>query len=139
MLEPQSAGTQSETDGISFFNRDHVISVTIHQGEIAVTTTAGPEIKIPASPATISRFADELTMDVQSNFVSIATTTAGTDTVQSLSCNSWDIFPYKLFLNPDFSFRLALEIRDLLSVMSWPVIGQTVSRPSCFLARKVPI
>jgi hypothetical protein len=127
---------------VSFLNSDHVISVTIHhvrgqtdspwRGEIAVTTTAGPEIKIPASPATISRFADELTMDVQSNFVSIAATTAGTDTVRSLSCNSWHLFPYKLFLNPDFSFRLALEIRDLLSVMSWPVIGQTVSRQSCF-------
>jgi hypothetical protein len=37
-----------------------------------VTTTAGTKITIPASPAMIAKFADELANDVQSNFVSIA-------------------------------------------------------------------
>jgi hypothetical protein len=107
---------------VSFLNSDHVISVTIHQGESAVTTTAGPEIKIPASPATISRFADppsycygatsELAKDVQSNFVWIA---AGTDTVRSVSHNSCYIFSYKLFLNPDSPFGLPRDSRLTIS------------------------
>jgi hypothetical protein len=39
-----------------------------------VTTTAGTKITIPASAAMITKFADELANDVQSNFVSIAST-----------------------------------------------------------------
>jgi hypothetical protein len=35
-----------------------------------------PKITIPASPATLEKFADELTNSVQSNFVSIASTPA---------------------------------------------------------------
>jgi hypothetical protein len=81
MPKAQSAETKSRSDGISFFNRDHIVSVTIKDREIIVTTTAGKEIRIPASPATIAKFADppsyrygatgELTNDIQSNFVSI--------------------------------------------------------------------
>ena len=84
MLEPQIIGTQSETDGISFFNRDHIILVTIHhvrgqtdspwRGEIVVTTTAGTRITILASSATLAKFVDDLANHVESNFVSIATT-----------------------------------------------------------------
>jgi hypothetical protein len=60
------------TDRISFLNRDHIVLVTIDHGEIIVTTTAEREIRIPASPATIAKFADELANDIQSNFVSIS-------------------------------------------------------------------
>jgi hypothetical protein len=59
---------------VSFLNRDHIISVTIHNAEIIVTTTAGTKITIPASPAMMTKFADELANSVQSNFVSIAST-----------------------------------------------------------------
>jgi hypothetical protein len=55
-----------------FLNRDHIISVTIHGGEIVVLTTASTEITIPASPATLEKFVDDLSNHVESNFVSIA-------------------------------------------------------------------
>jgi hypothetical protein len=57
---------------ISFLNRDHIISVTIHHGEMIVITTAGTKIMIPASPATPEKFADDLAHDINSNFISIA-------------------------------------------------------------------
>ena len=60
------------SDAVSFLNRDHIVSVTIHRGEIIVTTTAGSEIRIPASPSAIAQFTDELANSVQSNFVSIS-------------------------------------------------------------------
>ena len=76
MLEPLSTGTRSETDGISFLNRDHIVSVTIQRGEIVVTTTVGTKITIPASTATLAKFVDDLANHVDSNFVSVATTAA---------------------------------------------------------------
>jgi len=72
MLEPKSADVKAEAGAISYFNRDHIISVTIHDGDIVITTTAGTKITIPASASTIARFADDLANSVQSNFVAIA-------------------------------------------------------------------
>lgn len=60
------------TDAISFLNRDHIVSVTIHHGEIVVTTTTGTKINIPASAATLEKFVDDLANHVESNFVPIA-------------------------------------------------------------------
>lgn len=60
------------SDAVSFLNRDHIVSVTICHGEIIVATTTGGEIRIPASPSTITQFSDELANSVQSNFVSIS-------------------------------------------------------------------
>ena len=57
---------------ISFINRDHIVSVVVAGGEIIVNTDDGRMIRIPASNATIARFADDLSNNVQSNFVSIA-------------------------------------------------------------------
>jgi hypothetical protein len=59
------------SDAVSFFNRDHIVSVTICRGEIIVTTTTAGEIRIPASLSAIAQFTDELANCVQSNFVSI--------------------------------------------------------------------
>jgi hypothetical protein len=59
------------TDAVSFLNRDHIVSVTIHHGEIVVTTIAGTKITIPASAATLDKFVDELANHVESNFLSI--------------------------------------------------------------------
>jgi hypothetical protein len=64
------------TDTVSFLNRDHIVLVTVHHGEIVVTTTAGTKITIPASGATLAKFVDDLANHVESNFVSIATTAA---------------------------------------------------------------
>ena len=69
MLTEDNAGKE-----VTFLNRDHIISVTIRNSEIVVTTTVGSKITIPVSPAMIAKFADELANDVQSNFVSIAST-----------------------------------------------------------------
>jgi hypothetical protein len=69
----QSSDVEAGTN-ISFFNRDHIVSVSIRDGEIVVTTTAGTKITIPSSPAMIAKFVDELANDIQSNFVSIAST-----------------------------------------------------------------
>jgi hypothetical protein len=63
---------------MSFFNRDHVVVVTIENAQIVVTTTLGVKITIPASAATLARFVDDLANHIQSNFVSI--TPAGDDT-----------------------------------------------------------
>ena len=52
-LTPRIPSIGAET--VSFLNRDHIISVTIHEGEIVVLTTAGTEITIPASAETIAR------------------------------------------------------------------------------------
>ena len=60
------------TETVSFLNRDHIISVTIHESEIVVLTTAGTQITIPASAATLEKFVDDLANHVESNFVSIA-------------------------------------------------------------------
>ena len=57
---------------LCFLNRDHIVFVIIQQDEILMTTAAGRDIRIPATPAMIARFADELANDIQSNFVSIA-------------------------------------------------------------------
>jgi hypothetical protein len=65
--EVASIGTES----VSFLNRDHIVLVTIDEGEIIVTTTAGTKITIPASPATLEKFVDDLANHVESNFVSI--------------------------------------------------------------------
>ena len=59
------------TEKVSFLNRDHIVSVTIHHGEITVTTTAGTTLTIPASRKTIDEFVDDLANHVESNFVSI--------------------------------------------------------------------
>lgn len=80
MLELERAEIKGETDVISFFNRDHIISVTIRNSEIVIVTTAGTKITVPASPALIAKFADELTNDIQSNFVSITSTPRQTAT-----------------------------------------------------------
>jgi len=64
-----STGT-AET--ISFLNRDHIISVVVHHGEIIVTTTAGDKLTIPVSRAVLEKFVDDLVNHVASNFVSIA-------------------------------------------------------------------
>lgn len=71
-MTPEVASIGRET--VSFLNRDHIVLVTIGHGEIAVTTTAGIKITIPASAATLERFVDELANHVESNFVSIAST-----------------------------------------------------------------
>ena len=74
MLESESADVKAEAGAISYFNRDHIVLVTIGEGEIVVTTTAGTTISIPASGATLEKFVDDLANHVASNFVSIATT-----------------------------------------------------------------
>jgi hypothetical protein len=61
-----------EQPEVCFLNRDHIVLVTIGQGEIVVTTTAGTKITIPASAATLAKFVDDLANHVESNFVSIA-------------------------------------------------------------------
>jgi hypothetical protein len=61
-----------ESDAISFLNRDHIVLVTINQKEIVITTSVGMKITIPASPAVLAKFMDELANDVDSNFVSLA-------------------------------------------------------------------
>ena len=58
-------------NGVSFLNRDHIVLVTIGNGEIVVTTTAGRTITIPVSAATLEKFVDDLANHVESNFVSI--------------------------------------------------------------------
>ena len=65
---------KTEMDGVSFLNRDHLVLVTIGEGEIIVTTTAGTTITIPASGATIEKFVDDLANNVESNFVAVAAT-----------------------------------------------------------------
>jgi hypothetical protein len=60
-----------DRDVISFLRRDHVALVTITQTEIAVTTTLGVKVTIPASAGTLAKFVDELANHVESNFVSI--------------------------------------------------------------------
>jgi hypothetical protein len=69
-ISPQTSIGQGNT--ISFLNRDHVVLVTIDQTEIVVTTILGTKITIPATTEMLDKFADELTNDVHSNFVSIA-------------------------------------------------------------------
>ncbi len=64
---------------VSFLNRDHIVSVTIHHGEITVTTTAGTTLTIPASRTTIDEFVDDLANHVESNFVSIVEFGGNTD------------------------------------------------------------
>jgi hypothetical protein len=49
LLEFASIRTDA-IDAVSFLNRDHIILVTINQGEIVVTTTAGTKITIPHLP-----------------------------------------------------------------------------------------
>lgn len=61
----------SSSETVRFLNRDHIISVTIRNGEIVVLTTAGTEITISASPETLAKFAEELAQDINSNFVSV--------------------------------------------------------------------
>lgn len=61
---------------ISFLNRDHIVLVTIGDGEIVVTTTAGTAIRIPAAGPALDKFVDDLANHVESNFVAIATTAA---------------------------------------------------------------
>ena len=73
--ETQFMGSE-RAEAISFLNRDHIVLVTIDYGEIVVTTTGGTKITIPASPAMLEKFADDLANHVESNFVSIATAAA---------------------------------------------------------------
>lgn len=61
----------TDPEMVSFFNRDHLVLVTVNQTEIVVTTTLGIKITIPAPRATLARFVDELANHVESNFVSI--------------------------------------------------------------------
>jgi hypothetical protein len=71
MLEPKSGDIKAKAEAISYFNRDHIVSVTIHYREIVIATTTGMTVTIPASEAAVAKFADELANAVQSNFVSI--------------------------------------------------------------------
>jgi hypothetical protein len=64
----------AEEKKLTFLNRDHIISVVVHHGEIVVTTTPGTQITIPASSATLAKFVDDLANHVESNFLSIAAT-----------------------------------------------------------------
>ena len=64
---------------LSFINRDHIVFVTIVEGEIVVTTTAGEKITFPVSRATLDRFVDELANNVESNFVAVAAEPRMTD------------------------------------------------------------
>ena len=57
---------------LTFLNRDHIICVVVHRGEIVVTTTPGTQITIPTSPTTLEKFIDELANHVESNFVAVA-------------------------------------------------------------------
>jgi hypothetical protein len=69
MINPASSPA---SEIISFINRDHIVCVTIDADHvIVVTTTAGTQIRIPASESVISQFTDDLANSVQSNFVSI--------------------------------------------------------------------
>jgi microsomal dipeptidase-like Zn-dependent dipeptidase len=68
-MTPDSIG---KDNAISFLNRDHIISVVVHRGEIVVTTTAGDKITVPVSQATLEKFVDDLANHVESNFVAIA-------------------------------------------------------------------
>jgi hypothetical protein len=61
--------------GNFFINRDHIVSVSIFERKIIVTTTAGTRIIMPASGATAAKFADDLANAAQSNFVSITAPT----------------------------------------------------------------
>ena len=65
-MTPEVASIGSDT--ISFLNRDHIVCVTIHDGQLVVTTTAGTKITIPASAATIAKFADELANSERERF-----------------------------------------------------------------------
>jgi hypothetical protein len=67
-----------EQPEVCFLNRDHIISVVVHQSEVVVTTTAGEKITFPASADTIAKFADDLANAIQSNFVSIAAASPST-------------------------------------------------------------
>ena len=69
-MTPQPA--IGETDEISFLNRDHVVLVTIDHAEVVITTSLGTRFTIPASATSLTKFVDELTNHVESNFVSIA-------------------------------------------------------------------
>jgi hypothetical protein len=62
----------AEQPEVCFLNRDHIISVVVHQGEIVVTTTPGTQITIPASASTLEKFVDDLANHVESNFVAVA-------------------------------------------------------------------
>jgi hypothetical protein len=63
---------EAEGSDLTFLNRDHIIAVVVHEGEIVVTTTAGEKITFSVSRATLDRFVDELANNVESNFVSVA-------------------------------------------------------------------
>ncbi len=68
-MTPESEPIDPEV--ISFLNRDHIVLVTVKDGELVITTSLGSRIIISGSARTLSEFADELAKDVQSNFVSI--------------------------------------------------------------------
>ncbi len=57
---------------ISFLNRDHLVSVVVHHGEIIVTTTVGEKLRIQVSAATLEKFVEDLANNVESNFVAVA-------------------------------------------------------------------
>ena len=60
-----------ERKELTFLNRDHIVLVTIGDGEIVVTTTAGTIITIPIAGAALERFVDDLANHVESNFVAV--------------------------------------------------------------------
>ena len=62
----------SDTDTISFLNRDHVVVALVNEDEITVITTLGIKFTVPTSAETAAKFADELANNVDGNFVSIA-------------------------------------------------------------------
>jgi hypothetical protein len=64
----------AETKGkeLTFLNRDQIIAVVVHEGELVVTTTTGEKITISVSGATLDRFVDDLANNIESNFVSVA-------------------------------------------------------------------
>jgi hypothetical protein len=63
---------ETEAEDLTFLNRDHIISVVVHRGEIVVMTTPGTQITIPTSATTLEKFVDELANHVERNFVAIA-------------------------------------------------------------------
>lgn len=70
------------TDAISFVNRDHIVVVTIGKGRIAITTTLGATILIPASADGLATFVDELANHVESNFVSVVSPADSTTRIE---------------------------------------------------------
>ena len=64
--------TTAESHDNLFLNRDHIVVVAIDETQLVVTTVLGTKFTVAASATTLTKFVDELTNHVESNFVSIA-------------------------------------------------------------------